>query len=120
MIKITTNRFYNWVILYAGSTKGKHHGEVPHEKSWRDHALVFFRNKLYDTSYGDRNEYLIDDPDSAKKVAKRFEKYCRFEYEDKNGGKPPPKYEFIIGSEKWFDGASAENNWITITSVSDP
>jgi hypothetical protein len=109
-------RYYNWTLLYVGTTKGKHHSEVPHEKSWGDHALVYFNGKLYDTSYGDDyGTVTLGNLDDAKRVAKIFERYYRCEYRDNNAGiSTTPQFQYIDGS--WLQGTDADKNWITITT----
>ncbi|MDR1925943.1 MAG: hypothetical protein LBQ66_16365 [Planctomycetaceae bacterium] len=113
-------KYYSWQRLYAGSDTGKHHGEIPREKSWRDHALVYFDQKLYDTSYG--NEYgtvVVSNMADIARTAKMFKQYYRREYIDKNGGEEPHDYKYILGSGRWVDGANADEDWITISFTVD-
>jgi hypothetical protein len=65
-------------LLYAGDTKGSHHGTVPLEKSWENHAVMGYKGSVYDTSYGENYGELnpVDDEDMAD-LAGKFEQFAK-------------------------------------------
>jgi len=90
-------------LLYAGQTRGKHHTQEPHERSWRDHAIIVYDGKYYDSSYGDNYGSLNPGkPHDMAELAKKFNQY-------KVGKVTPPPHSY-----EWKPGTNATAKWISL------
>jgi hypothetical protein len=99
-------------ILYAGSTKGSHHGVIPFEKSWGDHAIMGYKGSAYDTSYGENygNRNPLDNDDMVA-LAQIFEQFA----EEVTPAIPAtPTTPAIPATYSWESSNNAERTWISI------
>jgi hypothetical protein len=96
-------------LLYVGVTKGSHHGQVPYEKSWADHAVIGYKGSVCDTSYGENYGVLnpLIDGDMVT-LTKKFEQFGVII----NKVDPTNPLTWIID---WESSANADETWIIVT-----